>query len=118
MMRVQRQALPSRREFFRATGRYTLGTAIALATWVLVRRGGGRCFRVQACSACWLLEVCSLDAAEKERTKQSGGIPRTPNAGARKCGPQNSRSVWSAPHSGALSSDQTRAGALRKEHIT
>ncbi|HEY5915564.1 MAG TPA: hypothetical protein VJA21_33690 [Verrucomicrobiae bacterium] len=74
-MRFSPKEAESRREFFRATARYSLLGAIAVAATVLGKRrlGSQDCINRGICSSCTVFESCGLPQALSAKQARAGG---------------------------------------------
>ncbi len=76
-MRCSRADRQSRREFFRATARYGLLTALGAAVVAAARFGRGRvCVRQRVCETCGRIATCGLPEAAAFRGTERRVISR------------------------------------------
>jgi hypothetical protein len=76
-MRFSAEESESRREFFRAVGRYGLMAALAAAAALTIRRetpGGQRCVNRGICAGCAVFEGCAMPQALSARQAQNPGV--------------------------------------------
>jgi len=75
-MPVSRDLVESRREFFRAAGRYSLLGLLALGGALAIRKGPGReqCINDGICAGCGAFANCGLPQALSAR--QAGRLPQ------------------------------------------
>jgi hypothetical protein len=74
-MRLFREMAGDRREFFRATARYTLSAALSAAGYLSARPGklkGQSCIRQGLCNNCVQFADCGLPAALSRKQKEEG----------------------------------------------
>jgi hypothetical protein len=75
-MRFSTERVGTRREFFRAVGRYSVATALAafaaLAAW-RTNGAGRRCVNLGICGNCDQFTRCDLPPARNKRQIQNGG---------------------------------------------
>lgn len=75
-MRFAFEKIESRREFFRASGRYGVATALAALAAVTAWKKPGdaqRCVNLSICNGCQVFSRCDLPSAQSRRRNQSGG---------------------------------------------